>query len=73
MNRQEISKQIIDLRIVDDLVDRSLLDLKIAFSGTISQCNKHAQRNNWKWMKDFDSIFGGYFYNPKTGDCFLPS
>jgi len=64
-----ITVRLLDMSAVNQR--KIFLDLDIVFIGSVDACHKYCQMiAGYEFMKD-SSIYGGYYANKETGDCFV--
>lgn len=64
-----ITVRLLDMSAVNQ--NKNILDLDTLFVGSMDACNKYCQMvGGYEFVKD-TSIYGGYYVNKETGDCFL--
>jgi len=65
-----VDVRLLDIQAVNE--GKDITDLTIIFSGTVDACKKYCQMfAGYKLVRDKDNLFGGYYANTETGDCFL--
>lgn len=59
------------IRLVADVSDTPMMNRPVVYSGALSSCYVWCEQRGYKWVKDSNNLFGGYYADKATGDCYL--